>query len=96
MTATYGIAEIGADIIKNARKAAAADSTSKIQQAQKVSPAADSETQQGEEEENSSKTAAVAAGGGVAAVGSVVAAGLVIGRTALRRWQGQKYAKVVA
>ncbi|KAH8787893.1 mala s 12 allergen precursor [Diaporthe sp. PMI_573] len=99
MTATYGIAEIGADIIKNARKAAAAaagDSAGKIQQAQKVSPAADSETQQGDEEENSSKTAAVSAGGGVAAVGSVVAAGLVIGRTALRRWQGQKYAKVSA
>lgn len=104
MTATYGIAEIGADIIKGARKAAAATTADKdtaggkLQQAQQVSPAADSTEaqQQGTEEDSSPKTAAVAAGGGVAAVGSIVAAGLVIGRTALRRWQGQKYAKVVA
>lgn len=107
MTATYGIAEIGADIIKSARKAAAAaakaddDATTadKLQQAQKVSPAADGGAQQGSDEagdDDSSATAAVSAGGGVAAVGSIVAAGLVIGRTALRRWQGQKYAKVAA
>ncbi|POS77449.1 GMC oxidoreductase [Diaporthe helianthi] len=110
MTATYGIAEVGADIIKNARKAAKAavvdvdgdedeDVNSDIQQAQKVSPAADGEDQkdvEDKEEEPSSNTAAVAAGGGVAAVGSIVAAGLVIGRTALRRWQGQKYSKIAA
>lgn len=93
MTATYGIAEIGADIIKAARKAAAA-SSGKLQQAQKVSPAAESDGEQAEEED-SSKTAAVSAGAGTAAVGSLAAAGLIIGRTALRRWQGQKYAKVV-
>ncbi|KAG8156904.1 hypothetical protein KVR01_013317 [Diaporthe batatas] len=101
MTATYGIAEIGADIIKAARRgAAAADDTTagKLQQAQEVSPPADGGAQQHDtaEEDSSPKTAAVAAGSGVAAVGSVVAAGLVIGRTALRRWQGQKYSKVVA
>lgn len=99
MTATYGIAEIGADIIKAARKAAAgtASSSGKIQQAQKVSPAAESGGEQTTEskDDGSSKTAAVSAGAGTAAVGSIVAAGLVIGRTALRRWQGQKYAKVV-
>lgn len=97
MTATYGIAEIGADIIKAARKAAtAADTTtSKLQNAQKVSPAADSE-QVEQEDDGSSKTAAVTAGAGTAAVGSIAAAGLIIGRTALRRWQGQKYAKVTA
>lgn len=95
MTATYGIAEVGADIIKAARKAAAGaerDSAGKIQQAQKVSPAAESQ----EQEEGSSKTAAVSAGAGTAAVGSIAAAGLIIGRTALRRWQGQKYATVVS
>lgn len=96
MTATYGIAEVGADIIKAARKAAAGaerDSAGKIQQAQKVSPAAETE---GQQEEGSSKTAAVSAGAGTAAVGSIAAAGLIIGRTALRRWQGQKYATVVS
>lgn len=99
MTATYGIAEIGADIIKAARNAALGastakeDSSGKLQQAQKVSPAADSE--QAGEEEDSSKTAAVSAGAGTAAVGSIAAAGLIIGRTVLRRWQGQKYAMVV-
>lgn len=101
MTATYGIAEIGADIIKAARKAAAGasaakeDSAGTLQQAQKVSPAAESEGEQ-VGEEGSSKTAAVSAGAGTAAVGSIAAAGLIIGRTMLRRWQGQKYAKVVA
>lgn len=100
MTATYGIAEIGADIIKGARQAAA--TAGKLQQAQQVSPAADSGAQQQQDttadegEDSSPKTAAVAAGGGVAAVGSIVAAGLVVGRTALRRWQGQRYAKVSA
>lgn len=100
MTATYGIAEIGADIIKAARKAAGAataakeDSAGTLQQAQKVSPAAESEGEQAEEDDGS-KTAAVTAGAGTAAVGSIAAAGLIIGRTVLRRWQGQKYAKVV-
>lgn len=101
MTATYGIAEIGADIIKAARKAAAGttaaaaeDTESKLQQAQKVSPAAETDGEQTEEGDNS-KTAAVSAGAGTAAVGSIAAAGLIIGRTMLRRWQGQKYAKVV-
>jgi choline dehydrogenase len=111
MTATYGIAEIGADIIKKARKDKAAasasaadagakeatgdDSAGNIQQAQKVSPAADGRQGEGDDDD-SSVTAAVSAGGGVAAVGSVVAAGLVVGRTALRRWQGQRYSRVVA
>lgn len=99
MTATYGIAEIGADIIKAARKAATTaaakeeDSAGTLQQAQKVSPAAESEGEQAEDDD--SKTAAVSAGAGTAAVGSIAAAGLIIGRTMLRRWQGQKYAKVV-
>lgn len=96
MTATYGIAEIGADIIKAARKTAAQASSGKLQQAQKVSPAAGSGEEQAADEEDSSKTAVVSAGAGTAAVGSILAAGLVIGRTALRRWQGQKYAKVVS
>ncbi|KAK7703253.1 hypothetical protein SLS64_009230 [Diaporthe eres] len=100
MTATYGIAEIGADIIKAARKAATAsatkeDSAGQLQQAQKVSPAAESEGEQVEGEDSSKTTAAVSAGAGTAAVGSIAAAGLIIGRTALRRWQGQKYARVV-
>lgn len=98
MTATYGIAEIGADIIKAARKAATTaakeeDTAGTLQQAQKVSPAAESEGESADEDD--SKTVAVSAGAGTAAVGSIAAAGLIIGRTMLRRWQGQKYAKVV-
>lgn len=95
MTATYGIAEIGADIIKAARKATTQSATGKLQQAQEVSPAAESGDEQ-DKEKDSSKTAVVSAGAGTAAAGSVLAAGLVIGRTALRRWQGQKYAQVVS
>ncbi|KKY36776.1 putative gmc oxidoreductase [Diaporthe ampelina] len=99
MTATYGIAEIGADIIKAARQAAAAAAASpsgEAQQAQQASPAAGGGDEAAEgEDDGSSRTAAVSAGAGTAAVGSLVAAGLVIGRTALRRWHAQKYARVV-
>ncbi|KAI3396303.1 hypothetical protein diail_12325 [Diaporthe ilicicola] len=98
MTATYGIAEIGADIIKAARgnTAAQAAPADKLQQAQKVSPAAASGGEEQADDKGDSKTAAVSAGAGTAAVGSILAAGLVVGRTALRRWQGQRYAKVAS